>query len=599
LACIKTIAKAEQFMSSDSTFKTSARTTRVVALGALMLLSSLSIQWYSPYIRPYSHAAVGLILALGVAWLMSRSTGWRTRLDHLSKRVANLTTTERYALYGWAFVAPVLLSQFVLDPIPHIPDGFAYLYQAKLFAAGQLFAESPAVPEAFPAPWSVDLDGRVFTVFPPGWSGLLAFGVVTGLTAFVNPAIGALSIVVMWHLWSELFDSKRANFALVLCVLSPFYLFMSAGFMSHNASLLASSAFALAFVRGSRSGSLIWGAVAALSIAFQILVRPVSALFVFAAVVGFFAIARRSAASWKLTFCAAVGGGIGTAIYGIYNRALVGEWGVPPLYFLTPANRFGFGDDIGLPWSTSFPTPGHDVIRAALNLNFNMAVMNHDLFGWPLVSLLFVFVALLFTRLSWQHGLCAATIAGAVVIYAGYWYNGVAFGARFYYCLLPYLVMLTVEGIRATPDVLRSFSSRLNVDRTRAFIATAVIAFMAYGMFFYIPRTALTAPYWNQRKISFELYEELDSVVQPGDLVLVDADSEERYNPLFVKNEIRIEQSPVVYAWDRNDAVRAQLLAQFPDRRVVRWRYPIERLAEQTASAQLRRRLGASQSPSR
>jgi hypothetical protein len=118
-------------------------------------------------------------------------------------------------------------------------------------------------------------------------------------------------------------------------------------------------------------------------------------------------------------------------------------------------------------------------------------------------------------------------------------------------------------------------------------------------MFLYIPRTALTAPYWNQRKISFELYEELDSVVQPGDLVLVDADSDERYNPVFVKNEIRIDQGPVIYAWDRSDAVRAQLLAQFPDRRVVRWRYPIERLAEQTPSAQLRRHLGASESPPR
>lgn len=576
-------------MSSDDTRTTAQRLARVLALVALMLFSSISFNWYSAYIRPYSHALVGLVGSIGLAVLLCRISSWRTRLDHLVAWVSTMTPQTRRLLFAWGFAVPASLSFIVLDPIPHIPDGFAYLYQAKLFTLGQLWAESPALPEFFPPPWSVDLNGRVFTVFPPGWPMLLALGVASGLPALVNPALGALALFVMWHLWCELFDAKRANMALALCALSPFLLFMSAGFMSHNASLLASSAFALAFLKGTRNDSLAWGGLAAATIAFQILVRPVSALFVFAAVTGFFAIARRSRASWKMTAWSIAGSGVGTAGYGIYNRLLVGEWGVPPLYFLTPANRFGFGSDIGLPWASSFPTPGHDPFRALLNLNFNMAVMNNDLFGWPLASLLFVMICLLLARLSWQHRFCATIIAAAVLIYAGYWYNGIAFGARFYYCLLPYLTILTIEGIRATPAVLRSSFARVDEAQARAFVGFVVIGFMLYGAFIYVPRTALLGPYWNQRRICFELYAELDAIVRPGDLVFVETDSDERYNPVFVKNAIVIEESPVIYAWDLGDAKNAQLIAHFPDRRVVRWRYPIERLSEETPIAQLRR----------
>jgi len=102
---------------------------------------------------------------------------------------------------------------------------------------------------------------------------------------------------------------------------------------------------------------------------------------------------------------------------------------------------------------------------------------------------------------------------------------------------------------------------------------------------------ALTDPYWNQRKISYELYEELEKFVQPGDLVLVETDSDERYNPVFDKNSIDIETSPIIYARDLGDAANAKLIQQFPERRVVRWRYPIERLDEERALVRIRKML--------
>jgi hypothetical protein len=586
-------------MSSHSHRSRAERLVRFGALGFVMLFSIVSLNWDSPYVRPYSHGIIGFVGCAGIAIVLVRLSAWRTWTTHGVERVSSMSPLTRRLVYAWGFIAPLLLALVVLDPIPHIPDGYAYLFQAKLFTLGRLWAPSPEFPAFFPAPWSVDLDGRLFTVFPPGWPMVLALGVAAGLPYFVNPVLGALSLLVMWHLWQELFDEQRANLALALCALSPFYLFMSAGFMSHNVSLLTSSLFALAFLKSIRTDSLAWGCVAGFAIGFQILVRPVSALFIFAAVAGFFALSRRSVTSWKTTAYSLIGAGLGTAAYGIYNRALVGEWGVPPLYFLTPANQFGFGTDIGLPWATSFPTPGHDPLRALLNLNLNMSVMNNDLFGWPLASLLFVAICLLIKRLQWQHRLSATIAAAAVVLYAGYWYNGVAFGARFYYCLLPYLVILSVEGIRATPGIIRSTINQVDADHSRAFASTLVLGFVLYGTFAYAPRVALTSPYWNQRKISFEFYEELDALVEPGDLVFVETDSEERYNPAFIKNAIKIEQSPVIYARDLGDAENAQLIDRFPERRIVRWRYPIERLNERTPLARLRARLETMRSGAR
>lgn len=584
--------EADRLTTSESPRSTLETVVRIVTLTLLLAFSSLSLNWYSPYIRPYSLSLVGLAgsLLLGVA--LCRSSSWQSFSQKVATRIAQATPRDRRWVFTWGLLAPGAVSFFVLDPIPHIPDGYAYLFQAKLFSIGKLATPTPAFAEFFPAPWSVDLDGRVFSVFPPGWPILLTLGVALGQPAIVNPVLGALSLWVMWHLWKELFDEERANAALLLCAVSPFFLFMSASFMSHNASLFASSTFVLAFLRGVRLSSPRWGALAGAAIGFQILIRPPSALFLFAAVVGYFAVARRSRASWIVTACSIAGAAVGTGIYGIYNRFLVGEWGTPPLYFLAPENRFGFGADIGLPWASSFPTPGHDLLRALLNLNFNMSVMNNDLLGWPLASLAFALLCLLLARLDWRHHLSATIIVATAVGYLGYWYNGVAFGARFYYCLLPYLVILTVEGVRATPHLLASFSSRVPDAPARAFVGAVVAGFVLYGALVYVPRVALTGPYWNQRKISFELYEELASIVQPGDLVLVETDSDERYNPVFVKNEPVIAESPILYAWDQGDAKNAQLIAHYANRRVVRWRYPIERLQDETPLARLRARLG-------
>lgn len=566
-----------------------ALAARLLALGGFMAFASVSLYWYSPYVRPYTLSILGFTGSLLAALALSRARSFR---QTATRGLAAIDGMSPRAVGGWvAFgtLVPLLLCLFLLDPIPHIPDGWAYLYQARLFSEGRLYAPAPAILEAFPVPWSVVMEGRVFAVFPPGWPLLLAPGVALGVPFLVNPLLGGASLLAIHALIRRLLDRPRANRVLVLCATSPFYLFMSASFMSHNASLLASALFALGFLHVVRGGGAGWGALSAIGIGFQILVRPVSAAFVWFPIVAFHLLFRRSAqTAWAIGYSIA-GSIVGTALYGLYNRLLVGEWGVPPLYYLAPENRYGFGADIGIAWASSFSTPGHDLYRALLNLNFNAVVMNNDLFGWPMASLLFVGICLTFGRLASPHRLALGVLAGFVVSYAGYWYNGVAFGARFYYCLLPYLALLTVEGARFARDALEAEFPSMRDGGARAFVVGCIGLFALYAAVIYMPRVALTDPYWNQRKISYELYQELDALVEPGDLVFVETDSEERYSPVGARNASEIAQSEVIHAWDRGEEHNAQVIAQFPGRRVVHWRYPIERLHDEEAIVRLRR----------
>src|SRR5262249_22105427 len=149
-----------------------------------------------------------------------------------------------------------------------------------------------------------------------------------------------------------------------------------------------------------------------------------------------------------------------------------GRWLVSLVTLTSPRNRMGFGAGVGLPWS-GFSTPGHTPWRAALNLNFNLAVLSADLFGWPVASLWPILALVCFGRMQGPHRrgvISALAMAGA---YACYWYHGVCFGARFYFATLPALLLLTVEGLRQAPDWI---AARLHGALAQARAATAAFA---------------------------------------------------------------------------------------------------------------------------
>ncbi len=77
----------------------------------------------------------------------------------------------------FVFVFCNLFSYFVFNHIPHVHDEIDYLFQAKLFRSGRLFAPSPCAKEAFDFPHMIN-NGRWYSQYTPGYPFLLTLGLI-------------------------------------------------------------------------------------------------------------------------------------------------------------------------------------------------------------------------------------------------------------------------------------------------------------------------------------------------------------------------------------------------------------------------------------
>jgi hypothetical protein len=532
----------------------------------LFVFVSVSVRWTSEVALPGWLHAVGGAFVLGGTLLAARRDGVARRVV---ERLASASVWNAwwlpYPVGGAAFLLAAGVAHVVLESMPHVPDEFAYLFQARLFADGHLYAPVPPLPEHFPGPWVLAHEGRLFAVFPPGWSAVLAVGALLGVPQLVNPLLAAGCVVATYFVALELFDRRTAALSALLLVASPFFVVLGASLMSHMAVVLSVTTAVWCLVRATvRPPSASSLGLTLLASGLAVLVRPVDG----AAVVGTVAALiwlRPTPGSRRppmAVAAAAAGVGAGALLLAAYFRVLTGVWFVAPMTILSPANRMGFGADVGLMWDT-FATPGHTPWRALLNLNFNMVVLSQDLFGWPLSGLLPILVLLLCGRLRWGHVLCAVPCLSLVVAYAFYWYHGVAYGARFYSAALPFLVVLTAEGLRQLPGLFAGHAPRL-----RAAVYAAVVAATAFGWFVYVPRVTLIEPYPDYRGIHSGLQRFVEQHHVRRGVVFVRARREFHYGPGFLANRVPIRSGHVIYALDLGPAANARLLAFFPDRQV-------------------------------
>jgi len=552
---------------------------RIAALAASLVFVSVSFRWDSQHLLPWSVRIGGTLAVLLIAVCLARTSWWGDGVDRLRRIV------DRRGGWLWATAlslvtvcASAALTYGVLEPIPHIEDETAYLFQAKVFADGRLYAPAPALPEFFPSSWIITREDRWFAVFPPGWPLLLAVGTKAGVPALVNPILAGLCVLVLFGLLREAAERTAAAYGTALAVASPFFLFMGASLMSHTAMLLFTSISTLCHLKGlHRDRSRGWFLLAGLASSMAVLIRPPDAVALWCAQ-GLYGVVTARGRLLRVSAglaLSAIGLLPGALLYLAYNRVLTGSWFLTPVALISPNLGLGFGPRMGANWDT-FETPGHDLGRALLNLNFNSSVLSQDLFGWPMSSLTALLVLWTFNGHRRGVGLASLAIASIVGAYALYWYHGVGFGARFYFGLMPYLVLLTVAGVRALPGLLESrFTpiARMSFVHLTAAVVTLSSVF-AWGI--YVPKVSLLGPYYNQRGINAGLYEfaareRLDSAI-----VFVRAPRVDLFGPGLVANSLPLGSGSVIYAFDRGPA-NTRLVAQFPDRRVLEFSYVPER----------------------
>ncbi len=183
--------------------------------------------------------------------------------------------------------ASLLLALFVYfvpnRQFPNSADDWSYLFQARLFASGHLYAEDSLYDKANPlqrylgANCVTDYHGRRFSKYPPGWPLILAAGSAVGAEWLVAPLLGALLVFLVLGDVSRRIGQDWVTRAWMVLAICAFFGYTFQSFRSHTATMLCLfGAFMLYDNGGQQSDERGWRIFAsALLVGYASLIRYV------------------------------------------------------------------------------------------------------------------------------------------------------------------------------------------------------------------------------------------------------------------------------------------------------------------------------------
>jgi hypothetical protein len=385
------------------------------------------------------------------------------RLHRLGDRAVDRPWLTAAVLGVTTLLLYAVVARQVLSGRPLLIDEIVQVMQARIFSRGQLALPTAEFPEFFSALHVVDLTARTFSQFPPGGPLMLLPGVLAGAAWLVGPLWGAVAVMAFWHLVRAIEPSPgRVLGAALLFGCAPFMVFMAGSHMNHVPTL-AWLCVALWSLRHLTSDERPAGPgtglalLCGLSLGMMTAIRPVDGA-AFALPAGIWLLARTIGGrlSWKALIAAGLGVGLPVAGVLAYNAATTGD----PLLFgyellWGPSHGLGFHR---APWGVT-----HTPARGVELVNLFFLRLQTYLFETPVPSLTAATLALALTRslTAFDRYLLAGS-ALLVLGYFAYWHDGFFLGPRFFYLLLPMLVIWTVR----LPGLLRSrFPVRWGPDR--------------------------------------------------------------------------------------------------------------------------------------
>ena len=268
------------------------------------------------------------------------------------------------------------ISWHVFDGVPGFVDSCAYMFQARLFAHGMLYAPPPIEPVFFEDMHTI-LSDKWYTVYPPGYPAILALGVLFGISSLVNPLLAALTIVCIYLIAKELYGDSIAKLSAVLACASSFLLFMSSEFASHTSTLFFVTLAFLSFVwMVKKKRPLLSAIVCGICIGIALLCRPYTTVLI-CIPLGIAAIVVCKELSLRHILIGFIPIIVGGLAFLSYNYATTGD----PLLFgyiaLHGKGHYpGFHQD---PWTGKIHTVAQGFKYAIGNLN----ALNYYLFEWP------------------------------------------------------------------------------------------------------------------------------------------------------------------------------------------------------------------------
>jgi 4-amino-4-deoxy-L-arabinose transferase-like glycosyltransferase len=350
-----------------------------------------------------------------------------------------------------AFVTAAAVAVRVFDAMPHLEDEQANLFQAMIFARGEVAAPAPPSPDAFFIPFTIIRNGIWFGKYPPGYPFVLALGVLLGAPWIVNAAASALVLAGVFLLGRDLFDAEVGLLAAALGAVSPAFVILSGSLLPHPLVAAALVFFAWGWLRARRPNQPVAPAFALLAgaaLGLAAISRPWTALAValpfialslFDLVRGF----RRA-----LRIYLPLGGACMAlcALLPLYNYAVAGDPFINTYTLWWSYDTVGFGTGIGI-------GSGHTLPLGLLNAYLDLSAFQTAITGWPAplgfpLAILPLGFGLVMAPRSRRDALLVLPPILLILAYLAYWArSGEFYGGRYYSEGMPFLWLLAARGL--------------------------------------------------------------------------------------------------------------------------------------------------------
>lgn len=331
---------------------------------------------------------------------------------------------------------------------PRIIDATTYYLQARTYANGELGFTPPPPEAAHFGRFLLSMpDGRLSSLFPPGYPALLALGFRLGVPMWVGPALGAaIALATYWvaALWFE--ERRLALLAAAMSALCATLRYHTADTMAHGLCALLT----LLAVGGVSSPRRAMSLVSGLALGWLYATRPVSGMALTPVLLA--VVAQRHSGPRELrtrgaALCLSL---IGIALFAWQQQRVTGAWGISSQYhYYALADdpgcfRYGLGAGIGCPgehgdFVATYLPHGYGPLEALLTTLRRLAQHGKDAGNSELFGVL-VLVALWLGRREPRVRLLGVLLAVHVVAYTGFYFDGnyPGGGARMFVDVMPF-----------------------------------------------------------------------------------------------------------------------------------------------------------------
>ncbi len=373
------------------------------------------------------------------------------------------------------FLLSLLVNLLVLQSGPTSIDEVCYMIQANLFARFKLWGAPPPIGY-FPYMGVYTGPTRMFGGHFLGQSLLLAPAIWVGL-GFLTPSIlSALLGLVFYIFFREVFKERYARWGLVLLALSPLHIFMSAGYLSHTSFLLFLLLSFVYFARYMKERRGLSAFYSGFFLSFSFFIRPLDALpfFIVLPVMLLYNLFKE-----------------GKLVQSVYFFIGLIFWLCIFLYtnYLYSGSPFTTPMAVVTSWASTRLSPfrsGWGLSMGINQLKVYTIFLCYELFGWGGASLLFATVFLLiggFREKGFWFFCLSVTILASIYLQITLLNKpAAAFGPRYFYSSLPFLILITLYGI----DIVVGYLKRLGINRN-AFMGYLLLLMYAYSLFSYVP----------------------------------------------------------------------------------------------------------------